>query len=157
VDFEEVYNKYSKDVFRFCLSLCKDHANADDLVSEAFLKAIKSSDSFRGQCSVKAWLCQIAKNTYYDHLRKYGRITGLPEEIMSESDFEIDLSNKAEALRIHKLLHLLGDPYNEVFSLRVFAELSFSEIGDVLGKTESWARVTFHRARLKIKEADNND
>ena len=152
MDFEEVYNRYSTDVFKFCLSLCGSHAIAEDLTSEAFLKAIKKGDTFEGRCSVKVWLCQIAKNTYYDYLRKRSKTTELPADLPSESDFELALIDKAEALKIHKLLHRLDDPYKEIFSLRVFSELSFAEIGDVFEKSESWARVTFHRAKTKIKE-----
>jgi RNA polymerase sigma-70 factor (ECF subfamily) len=152
VDFEEVYNRYSKDVFKFCLSLCGSNATAEDLTSEAFLKAIKTGDTFEGRCSVKVWLCQIAKNIYYDYLRKHSKITELPADLPSESDFELALLDKVEALKIHKLLHQLDDPYKEVFSLRVFSELSFAEIGEVFEKSESWARVTFHRAKTKIKE-----
>lgn len=157
MDFEEVYNRYSKDVFRYCLSLCGNHATADDITSETFLKAIRAGDTFEGKCSVKVWLCQIAKHTYYDYLRKHSKIAELTADMPSESDFEIELLDKAEALKIHKHLHQLDDPYKEVFSLRVFSELSFAEIGEIFEKTESWARVTFHRAKSKIKELCQND
>jgi RNA polymerase sigma-70 factor (ECF subfamily) len=152
VDFEEVYNRYSKDVLRYCLSLCGSSHIAEDIVSEAFLKAIKTGASFDERCSVKVWLCQIAKNTYFDYLRKHSKITELPADMPSESDFELELLDKAEVLKIHKHLHRLDDPYKEVFSLRVFSELSFAEIGEIFEKSESWSRVTFHRAKTKIKE-----
>jgi RNA polymerase sigma-70 factor (ECF subfamily) len=99
------------------------------------------------------WLCQIAKNTYYDYLRKESKRTEFPEHLPGENDFELKLHNKAEAIRIHKLLHKLDEPYKEVFSLRIFSELSFAEIGEIFGKSESWARVTFHRAKIKLREA----
>jgi len=156
MDFEDVYGKYSKDVYRFCLSLCGCHSTADDITSETFLKAIKTCGSFRGQCSVKVWLCQIARNTYYDYLRKHSRLVELTDDISSETELEHGFLEKDEALRIHKLLHKLGDPYKEVFTLRVFAELSFSDIGKIFAKSENWARVTFHRARLRLKESTNN-
>ena len=130
---------------------------AEDIMSETFLKAIKAWASFQGKCSVKAWLCQIAKNTYYDHFRKHSRITEIPADLPGESDFELELFNKAETLKIHKQLHRLEDPYKEVFSLRVFSELSFAEIGEIFCKTDSWARVTFHRAKSKMKELYQND
>ena len=152
MDFETVYNRYSKDVFKFCLSLCGSCATADDITSETFLKAIKASGSFKGDCSVKVWLCQIAKNTYYDYLRKNSKLTELTDDLPVTSDFELELLNKAEALKIHKLLHKLDEPYKEIFSLRIFSELSFAEIGEIFGKSESWARVTFHRAKIKLKE-----
>ena len=156
MDFESVYNRYSKDVYRFCLSLCKNTTLSDDLTSETFLKAIKSGGKGVDNHSVKVWLCQIAKNTYYDYLRKHSKITELTDEMPSQSDFELELLDKADALRIHKLLHQLNEPYKEIFSLRVFSELSFAEIGEIFDKSESWARVTFYRAKQKIKEAEIN-
>ena len=156
MDFEEVYNLYSKDVFAFCYSLCRNKEIANDITSEVFLKAIKAGDKFDGKCSVKVWLCQIAKNTYYDYLRKHKRITEMPFDMPSESDFEIMLLDKAEALMIHKLLHRLVEPYKEVFSLRAFSELSFAEVGEIFEKSESWARVTYYRAKSKIKELYQN-
>ena len=157
MDFEEVYNRYSEDVFKFCLSLCGNRVIADDITSETFLKAIRTGNTFEGKCTVKVWLCQIAKNAYYDHFRKHSKLIAMPAEMPSESNFELELLDKAEALKIHKLLHRLNEPYKEVFSLRVFSELSFAEIGEIFEKSESWSRVTFHRARLKLKEAELND
>ena len=157
LDFEDVYNRYSQDVFRFCLSLCGNHATAEDITSETFLSAIKAGDTFRGNCSVKVWLCQIAKNTYYDHLRKYKRITDMPDDLPGESDFESEMLDKAQALNVHKLLHRLDEPYKEIFNLRVFSELSFAEIGEIFEKSESWARVTFYRAKTKVRELSKNE
>ena len=160
MDFEEVYNLYSKDVFKFCLSLCRNHAIADDITSETFLKAIKTGHKFNGKSSLKVWLCQIAKNTYYDYLRKHSKIADFSADVADmpdESSFELKLLDKAEALKIHKLLHQLDEPYKEVFSLRIFSELSFAEIGEIFEKTESWARVTFHRGKLKLKKEAESD
>jgi len=157
VDFEEVYNKYSQDVYMFCLALCRNQAVADDITGETFLKAIKNGHSFEGKCSVKVWLCQIAKNTYYDYLRHNSKLAEIPADLPYEKDFELELLDKAAALDIHKLLHQLPDPYKEVFSLRIFSELSFAEIGGIFAKSESWARVTFHRAKLKLREAKQNE
>lgn len=154
MDFETVFNRYSQDVYRFCLSLCRNTALADDLTSEAFLKAIKFGGEFDGEHSVKVWLCQIAKNTYYDYLRKHSKITGFTDDMPCANDFVPGLLDRSEALRIHKLLHLLDDPYKEIFSLRVFSELSFAEIGEIFEKSENWARVTYHRAKLKLREAE---
>ena len=65
---------------------------------------------------------------------------------------EESLADADTSLRIHRVLHNLDEPYKEVFQLRVFGELSFKEIGSIFGKTETWARVTFHRARMMVKE-----
>ena len=126
LDFEDVYHKYSKDVYKFSLSLCRNYALADDITSETFLKAIKSCDSFRGQCSVRVWLCQIAKNTYYDYLRKHSKLDELSDDMPCESNFEIGLLDKDEAFRIHKLLHQLDEPYEgSLFITYIFRVIVF--------------------------------
>ncbi len=150
-DFQEVYDLYFKDVYKYALSLSRDPHIAEEITQETFFKALKHIDSFRGQCRLYVWLCQIAKNTYLTDLQKRSRSTPEPEEIPGGS-LEEGFLAKESAFEIHKVLHRLPEPYKEVFSLRVFGELPFSQIGELFGKTESWARVTYHRARLKIKE-----
>jgi len=150
-DFQEVYDLYFKDVYKYALSLSRDPQIAEEITQETFFKALKSIDSFRGQCRLYVWLCQIAKNTYITHSQKQRRAA--PEmEAPSGESLEERILTRESAFEIHKVLHRLPEPYKEVFSLRVFGELSFSQIGELFGKTESWARVTYHRARLKIKE-----
>ena len=150
-DFQEVYDLYFTDVYKYCLSLCRDAGVAEEVTQETFFKALKSIDSFRGQCKLYVWLCQIAKNTYFSYAGKEKNRQRWQEVPTGESPEE-RLLEKEAAFEIHKILHTLGEPYKEVFSLRVFGELSFQQIGTLFGKTESWARVTYHRARLKIKE-----
>ena len=152
MDFEALYNLNAKYVYRYVLSLCKNEHTAEEITSETFYKAICSADKFKGDCSVHVWLCQIAKNSYYNAAKKNKFTTELPDDLPSEHRFEDKLLNKSQALEIHKALHLLHEPYKEVFSLRLFSELSFSEIGTIFGKSENWARVTFYRAKNKIKE-----
>jgi len=152
VDFEELYNLFGNDVYRYTFSLCKDSHMAEDVTSETFLKAISAIDKFKGECSMRVWLCQIAKNTFYNMANKNKRITDLPDDLPSSDSFELKLIDKSQAFEIHKIVHLLNEPYKEVFLLRLFAELSFMEIGKIFGKSESWARVTYHRAKNKIKE-----
>ena len=149
-DFQEVYDLYFKDVYKYALSLSRDPNIAEEITQETFFKALKNIDSFRGQCRLYVWLCQIAKNTYITWAKKQSRAS--PVEVAVEESLEDHLLTKESAFEIHKALHRLSEPYKEVFSLRVFGELSFSQIGELFGKTESWARVTYHRARLKIKE-----
>lgn len=150
-DFQQVYDLYFKDVYKYALSLSRDPHIAEEITQETFFKALKSIGSFRGQCRLYVWLCQIAKNTYYSYSQKRSRAAPEPD-IPSGESLEEKLLVKESAFEIHKILHRLPDPYKEVFSLRVFGELPFSQIGELFGKTESWARVTYHRARLKIKE-----
>ena len=150
-DFQEVYNLYFRDVYKYALSLSRDPTVAEEITQETFFKAMKSIGSFRGQCRLYVWLCQIAKNTYITYCQKQTRANS-EMEFSSGTTLEEHLLTKESAFEIHKVLHHLPEPYKEVFSLRVFGELPFSQIGELFGKTESWARVTYHRARLKIKE-----
>ncbi len=149
-EFEEVYRLYFRDVYRYCLALTRDEQVAEEVTQETFFKALKAIDKFDGKCRLYVWLCQIAKNTYLSMLQK-GR-TG--EELLPPSgeSLEEKLLTKESAFEIHQILHALEEPYKEVFSLRTFGELPFRQIGALFGKTESWARVTYHRARLKIRE-----
>ena len=150
-EFQEVYEIYFRDVYKYVLALCRDEHMAEEVTQETFFKALKSIGSFRGQCKLYVWLCQIAKHTYFSMTAKNRNAPEVfPEE--AEDALEKALMAKESAFEIHKLLHDLEEPYKEVFSLRVFGELSFKQIGQLFGKTESWARVTYHRARLKIRE-----
>ena len=150
-EFRAVYERYFKDVYRYALSLSRDPDVAEEITQETFFKALKNIDSFRGQCRLYVWLCQIAKNTYITHCQKQSRMA--PEaDYEPARDLEEQLLTKESAFEIHKVLHRLPDPYKEVFSLRTFGELPFAQIGELFGKSESWARVTYHRARLRIKE-----
>ena len=149
-EFEEVYRLYFRDVYRYCLALTRDEQVAEEVTQETFFKALKAIDKFDGKCRLYVWLCQIAKNTYLSMLQKRRAGEELPNP--SEESLEERLLTKESAFEIHRILHALEEPYKEVFSLRTFGELPFRQIGALFGKTESWARVTYHRARLKIKE-----
>ncbi|WP_019678091.1 RNA polymerase sigma factor [Ruminococcus flavefaciens] len=152
---EELYNDYFHDVYLYIRSLSADEQLAEDITQETFFKALKSVDSFRGDCDIRVWLCQIAKNLLYSHFKKSKRYTGedIPDTVPdSTASFEDMIADSDQSMEIHRILHTLGEPHKEVFTLRVFGELSFRQIGDIFGRTESWARVTFHRAKLKIIE-----
>jgi RNA polymerase sigma factor (sigma-70 family) len=152
-EFESIYNQYFRDVYSFVLSLSRNEQIAEEITQETFFKALKNIDKFKGNCKINVWLCQIAKNTYFTYLDKQKRFgtDDIPEEI-SENSIESMIVNKEETFRLHKVLHRLKDPYKEVFTLRVFGELSFKQISQLFEKTESWARVTFHRAKGKIRD-----
>lgn len=154
-DFDEIYREHFTDVYKYLLTLCKNEAQAEEITQEAFVKAIKNIESFKGECSLFVWLCQIAKNTYFSaYKRERCFVSDAELEIAeSETDLPEELLIRSDTVwQIHKILHELQEPYREVFSLRIFSELSFSQIADLFGKTESWARVTYHRAKLKIRE-----
>jgi RNA polymerase sigma factor (sigma-70 family) len=152
-EFERVYRMYFKDVFLYLISISGDEQIAEDITSETFLKALKSIDSFKGNCDIRVWLCQIAKNTYFSHIRKQKKypVQELPIQLEDKVNLEQSICSAETSMQVHKILHNLKEPYKEVFSLRVFGELSFKQIAALFGKTENWACVTFHRARKKIQ------
>ncbi|MDO4875886.1 MAG: RNA polymerase sigma factor [Oscillospiraceae bacterium] len=151
---EKLYQAFYMKVFSYVMTLAKDRNNAEEITQETFFRAISTEKSFRGDSESFTWLCAIAKNIFIDEKRRYAKEDDELSEELPDNDRGIEqkLSDKAMSLKIHSILHQLEEPYKEVFQLRVFGELSFAEIGSIFGKTETWARVTYHRARLKIKE-----
>ncbi len=148
-------------VYHYTLSLCRDESLAQDITQDTFLKAMKSSDKFKGDSSLYTWLCAIAKRGLLDRYKKDRReiptddFEGtLPKNEKSPEEL---ISDKDMAMYIHRILHRMDEPYKEVFSLRVFGQLSFSDIAKLFAKTESWARVTYHRARKHINEELRKD
>lgn len=152
VDYEKLYNAYFMKIYSFVLLLVKNPDLAEEIAQETFFKALKASKQFEGKSSEYTWLCAIAKNIAYDVLKKHKKHEMLGDDVPDELDFQQEIENKETAFRIHEYLHNMEEPYKEVFQLRVFGELSFADIGKIFHKTESWARVTYHRARLKLQE-----
>lgn len=152
VDFEKLYNSYYMEVYSYVMTVIKNTHLAEEITQEVFFKALKSKASYRGEASEFTWLCAIAKNACMDELRKQSRFRDSGKETISAANVEKMLEDKQTTLLIHQMLHAMEEPYKEVFQLRIFGELSFKEIGAVFNKTESWARVTYHRARLKLQE-----
>lgn len=156
-EFEKIYRTYFNDVFLYIRRLSNNEDIAAEITSETFYKAMRSINSFRGDCDIRVWLCQIAKNCYYTYLKKAGQV-GSIEDIdflnISAQDETVEerLSRQDKAMQIQKILHDVPDPYKEVFMWRVFAELNYKQIGQLFGKSENWACVTYHRARKMIKE-----
>lgn len=142
-------------VYRYVLSLCRDENEASDITQEAFLKAMKAKTGFEGQSSLYTWLCAIAKRVWLSRCKRQNRELpdeGFLERLSQENTAEKQAEDKDTLLRAHKILHRMNEPYKEVFSLRVFGELSFADIASLFSKSESWARVTYHRARKMINE-----
>ena len=153
-DFDQIYADYYSEVYKFVLSLCQNHSLAEEITQESFFKALKSIDSFNGNCKLSTWLCKIARNTLYSYTKKHKKQVDYPlDAIISYENIEEQFADKETAYAIHKVLHKLNEPYKEVFWLRIFGELSFAQIGALFGKTESWARVTYYRSKVMIKEA----
>ena len=146
----KVYQVYYMDVYSFIITIVKNAQLAEELTQETFYRAMKST--FRGDSKELTWLCAIAKNLCMDVLRKKKTEEYKEEEAESNINVEQMVVDKEAALAVHMALHQLEEPYKEVFSLRIFGELSFREIGQIFGKTENWARVTYHRAKLMLQD-----
>ncbi len=152
-EFEKIYSEYFDDVYKYVYSLCSNASVAEEVTQDTFFKALKNIDSYKGECKLRVWLCQIAKNTYFTLCSKQKRLVTCDlDEQEQTCDFESGFMSQEESFKIHKALHHLEEPYKEVFSLRIFGELSFLKIGELFGKTEGWARVTYHRAKIKLQE-----
>ena len=154
IDFGEIYVEHFSNVYKYVLSLSRDESIAEEVTQETFFKAMRSIGKFNGSCKLSVWLCQIAKNTYFSSYSRQKRTEPLHDtnEPDSAVSTENDYFEKETVKRLHTLLHDLNEPYKEVFTLRLFAELPFSQIGELFGKTDSWARLIYYRAKKQLQE-----
>ena len=152
MDYEQLYNAYYMKVYSFVMTLAKNQNISEEITQKTFFKAFTAGKNHRGDSSEFTWLCAIAKNLFIDEQRAMSKLAGHDIDTVSGSNIEKSLADEDTAFHVHKVLHNLEEPYKEVFQLRVFGELSFKNIGQIFEKTENWARVTYHRARLKIQE-----
>lgn len=153
-DFEKIYAEYFSDVYKYILPLSQNEAVAEEITQETFFKALRHINKFNGSCKLYVWLCQIAKNTYFSYYKKEKRYE--PEVDIEYPDTAFDLEksylDNDTAKRLHHLLHQLKEPYKEVFTLRIFGDLPFAQIAELFGKTDSWARLVFYRAKKELQE-----
>lgn len=152
--FDEIYQAYFDPVYRYVLSLSGDTHVAEEVTQETFFKALRSLDRFRGDSSLKSWLCAIAKNIWISGQRKkktqpIEQASMLPDPGIGPEE---RIVRQDESMRVHRVLHCLDEPYREVFTLRTLGQLSFRDIGELFGKTENWACVVYHRARARIQK-----
>ena len=156
-DMEQIYEKYFETVNKYLFCLTHNSDISEELTQETFYRAVKNINKFKGNSKMSVWLCQIAKNLWYDELKKNKKSKNVEEEIFliqSENEVERDVISNDSKLRLYKKLQKLDKNTREVIYLRITGELSFKEIGDILNKTENWARVTFYRGKQKLKESD---
>ena len=157
---EEIYQENAKLVYRFLLKYCHDPQLAEELTQETFLRAMNSIERYDYSCKISVWLCQIAKHIFLQYLAKRGK--EIPAEEISldemtvqgttDEGIEEHLIRKYELFDVLKDMQRLPEQMREVIYLRTMAELSFKEIGEILGKSENWARVTFYRGKEKLLE-----
>lgn len=160
-DLSTLYKQYANDVFKYLMCLCHDFDLSEELTQETFYQAVKSINRYNGECKMSVWLCQIAKHSYYKYLEKNKRNKQNDPILLQESVTSITPESeyifKEERIAWYRKVQLLKEPYKGVIMLRLLANLSFKEIGEIQGKTENWARVTFYRAKNKLIEVGDRD
>ena len=158
-DIEKIYEDYFQTVYKYLFCLTNNSDISEELTQETFYKAVKKIDTYKGECKISVWLCQIAKNIWYDECRKNKRITNTEDmfNVQEFSNLEDEIASNEEKIYLYKKMQMLDEKTREVIYLRITGELSFKEIGVILNQTENWARVTFYRGKNKLKEVDKNE
>lgn len=159
-DIEEVYKEHYRIVYKYLMCLTNNADLSEELTQETFYKMIKKIDTFKGKAKISVWLCEIAKNLYFDELRKNRKRKKVEldfNNIQSDLNIEEDFIEKEETENISKEIEKLDEEIRRVIFLRLNSDMSFKEIGQVLGKTETWARVNFYRGKQKVKEGKENE
>ncbi len=161
---EELYQEYFSLVYNYLRSLCGKKEVAEELTQETFYKAIKGINKFKGESKISTWLCQIAKNLWRDYLKKENKIKEISYDdenyidiLLIEESYNENIDDREDLINLYKEIHKLDEKTREVFYLRMKGELSFKEIGEILDKSEEWARLTFYRGKIKLKEEFKND
>lgn len=162
VDFGEVYKNSEKKVYRFLLGISQNESLAEELTEETFYQAFLHINQFEGRSSIDTWLCQIAKNLYFKEMKRHKRFDDKEiDTTLSDSgeNLFLLLEDKQKTIEIHKVLRTLNNTYKEVFTLHIFAELTFKEIAEIYDKSESWAKMSFYRAKAELiqKMGDQNE
>ena len=156
-DMKKIYEEYCEVVNKYLFCLTKNYDIAEELTQETFYRAVKRIGTYKGDCKISGWLCQVAKNLWYDQCRKNKKIISNEYELLDlkgEDSVEEQIISNDEKITLYKKMQKLDEKTREVIYLRITGELSFKEIGDILNKSETWARVTFYRGKQKMKEGD---
>ena len=155
-DFEQTYLEYQQMIHAFLLRLCGNAHLAEELTQETFYQAFLHIDRFEGRSSLYTWLCCIGKNAWLHECRRRSRYADTPyEELKLEAPAptpEEATLRREQTQRLRQAVLELEDPQREVFILHAYGGLKLKEIAALHQKSESWARVTYFRARKTIQE-----
>ena len=149
---DAIYQEYARTVYKYLFSKTHDEDLAEELTQETFYQALKSIDRFDGSCKISTWLCAIAKNQLLSYHRKHPKMESIDGVEVSIDSTEQDVLAGLERVELMRQLHFCPEPFREILYLRIFGNLSFKEIGEIVGKTENWARVTFYRGKEKLRK-----
>ena len=156
-DIKQIYEEYFETVNKYLFCLTHDNDISEELTQETFYKAVQKINTYKGKCKMSVWLCQIAKNLWYDQCRKNKKVINIEEnlfDVQALESTENQVISNDEKISLYKKMQKLDEKTREVIYLRITGELSFKEIGTILNKTENWARTTFYRGKNKLKEVD---
>lgn len=156
-DLDTIYREHAKTVYCYLLSKCGSKETAEELTQETFFQAVKTINRYDGSCQITTWLCGIAKNLWYAQLRKDKNaalpLEDAPEQVQPST--EDSFFERAENEQILQAIHRMPEPSRELLHLRLLGGFSFRQIGQIMGQTETWARVTYYRAKMNlVKELD---
>ena len=154
---DEIYRKYARTVYKYLLSKVHSEDLAEELTQETFYQAVRSIERFDGSCKISTWLCAIAKNQLVSYRRKHPPQDAFEDFEKTADSVEEELLQSESRVHLMRKLHFCPEPYREVLYLRIFGNLSFREIGEIMEKTENWARVTFYRGKEKLKKGMRED
>lgn len=156
-NMEQIYEQYFETINKYLFCLTHNNDISEELTQETFYKAVKKIHTYKGECKISVWLCQIAKNSWYDYCKKNKKVTRIEEELLEVQEkytTEEKVISNDEKMLLYKKMQALDEKTREVIYLRITGELSFKEIGIILNQTENWARVTFYRGKNQLKEGD---
>lgn len=161
-DVGKLYEEYFQMVYKYLYVLSGSADLSEDLAQETFYQAVKSYKDFRGDCKVSVWLCQIAKHLWYKEAKRRNHykpesLEEFIETLASGEETEKEIVEREEKKILYERIEKLEEKTREVMQLRLTGDLSFREIGEILGRTENWARVTFYRGKQKIMEVETNE
>lgn len=156
-NMKEIYQQHAKFVYKYLLSVTHDENLSEELTQETFYQALRSIDRYKGECKISTWLCQIAKHLWYKHLKKRKIDVPLSETEILVPSVENQALSRETHIGLMRRIHEFEEPMREVMYLRISGDLTFREIGDILGRTETWARVTFYRGKEKLLLEVNKD
>ena len=159
-DIGQIYEEYFEAVYKYLFCLTHNNDIAEELTQETFYRAVEKINTYKGDCKISVWLCQIAKHLWFDYCRKNKKTINIQENLFNEQSTNVteeSIISNDEKISLYKKMQNLDEKTREVIYLRITGELSFKEIGTILNKTENWARVTFYRGKTKLKEVNKNE
>ena len=160
-NIESIYKDYFQTIYKYLICLTHNEDIAEELTQETFYKKKQKINTFKNDCKISVWLCQIAKNLWYDELKKNKKIKNISEDeyfsIQMINDMEDNIILEESKKNLYKKINNLNEQIRTVIYLRIVGDLTFKEIGCILGKTENWARITFYRGKEKLKEEKEDE